>query len=64
MNVYYVVVSESVRVSYSKFSSAKKAYECLDEVKAIYRVEKVSNEYFFEEDNHKVTFLLGSDIFQ
>ena len=64
MSVYYVVVSETIRVSYPKYSSAKKVYDCLDEVKAIYRVEKVSDEFLFVEDNHIITFIEGTDIFQ
>lgn len=64
MSIYYVVVSESIRVSYPKYSSAKKVYDCLDEVKAIYRVEKITNEFLFDEDNHRVTFIVGTDIFQ
>ena len=34
--IYFIVISENTRNSFPKYSTAKKAYDCLDEVKAIY----------------------------
>ena len=58
--VYYIVISETTKSSFSKYSTAKKAYDCLDETKAIYKVD--TNNSFYTED-YEVTFLIGSDIF-
>ena len=59
-DVYYIVISENTRSSFPKYSTAKKAYDCLDEVKAIYKV--VTNDSYFTED-YEVTFLIGTNIF-
>ena len=58
--VYFIVISENTRTSYQKYSTAKKAYDCLDELKAIYKVV-TNNSYFI--DDYEVTFLIGTDIF-
>ena len=58
--IYFIVISENTRSSFPKYSTAKKAYDCLDEVKAIYKV--VTNDSYFTED-YEVTFLIGTDIF-
>ena len=58
--VYFIVISENSRSSFPKYSTAKKAYDCLDELKAIYKVD-TNNSYFIED--YEVTFLIGTDIF-
>lgn len=58
--IYFIVISENTRNSFQKYSTAKKAYDCLDEVKAIYKVN-TNDSYYTEE--YEVTFLIGTDIF-
>jgi hypothetical protein len=58
--VYFIVISENSRSSFPKYSTAKKAYDCLDETKAIYKVD-TNNSYFTED--YEVSFLIGTDIF-
>ncbi len=58
--IYFIVISENTRNSFQKYSTAKKAYDCLDEVKAIYKVN--TKDSYFTED-YEVTFLIGTDIF-
>ena len=58
--IYFIVISENTRNSFQKYSTAKKAYDCLDDVKAIYKVN--TNDSYYTED-YEVTFLIGTDIF-
>lgn len=57
---YFVVISENTRKDFPKYSTAKKAYDCLDETKAIYKV--VTNGSYYTDD-YEVTFLIGDDVF-
>ena len=58
--IYFIIISQNTKNYFLKYYSSKKAYDCLDEVKAIYKVD--TNNSCFTED-YEVTFLIGTDIF-